>query len=114
MDTKYNGWANYETRAVKLWMDNDEGTYGYWREAAEEAWDANEGDGTFTHAEAAAIDLAERLKAETEEGAPDLGASVWADFLSAAISEVNWHEIAVDLIEAGEFADEPEEVAVED
>ena len=23
----YNGWTNYETWAVKLWMDNEEGSY---------------------------------------------------------------------------------------
>ena len=114
MDTKYNGWANYETRAVKLWMDNDEGTYGYWAATAQEVWDDTEGDDTFTHAESAAIELAKLLEREIEESAPDLGASVWSDFLAAAISEVNWHEIAADLIEDGEFADEPEEVAVED
>ncbi len=26
----YNGWSNYETWNVKLWMDNDEGSYNYW------------------------------------------------------------------------------------
>jgi len=34
-DHKYNGWTNYETWAVKLWMDNEEPSYRYWRERAE-------------------------------------------------------------------------------
>ena len=34
----YNGWTNYETWAVKLWIDNDEGTYTYWRERTRECW----------------------------------------------------------------------------
>jgi hypothetical protein len=25
-DARYNGWTNYETWAVKLWIDNDEAT----------------------------------------------------------------------------------------
>ena len=37
----YNGWSNYETWNVALWLDNDEGSYNYWqdrtREIAEES-----------------------------------------------------------------------------
>jgi len=29
MNETYNGWTNYQTWAVKLWMDNDEGAYRY-------------------------------------------------------------------------------------
>ena len=31
--TKYNGWTNWETWQVPLWIDNDEGTYRTKREA---------------------------------------------------------------------------------
>lgn len=31
-DTTYNGWPNYETWNVMLWMDNEEGAYTYYRE----------------------------------------------------------------------------------
>ena len=35
-DTKgYNGWTNYETWRVHLWLSNDEGSYNYWLEEAE-------------------------------------------------------------------------------
>jgi hypothetical protein len=33
---KYNGWNTYETWAVKLWLDNEEGSYRYWTEQARE------------------------------------------------------------------------------
>lgn len=31
-DKRYNGWANYETRNVALWIGNDEGLYNLARE----------------------------------------------------------------------------------
>ena len=108
---KYNGWTNYETWNVKLWMDNEEPSYRYWREAAQEAYDnaeAQESDGgrvIFTREESATHAIRERMKDEYEQASCDLlerssaTASVWADLLGAALSEVNWHEIAEHLIE---------------
>jgi hypothetical protein len=106
-DKTYNGWANYETWNVKLWIDNEEPSYNYWQEAAQECWDeatalsANArltGREPFTREEKAVLALERRLKSEIEEGAPDLGASMWADLLGAALSEVDWHEIASSMI----------------
>ena len=31
-DTEYNGWTNYETWNVALWLQNDEGLYNFARE----------------------------------------------------------------------------------
>ena len=41
VDKGYNGWSNYETWNVKLWIDNDEGSYEMWRERTRECWEAN-------------------------------------------------------------------------
>ena len=35
MNTKYNGWANYETWNVALWINNDPGFYSVAAEAEE-------------------------------------------------------------------------------
>lgn len=101
----YQGWENYETWCVKLWIDNEESSYTYWQEAAEESWDnapedENTLDGTWSLSETARFRLADRLKEETEEGNPlaDAG-SMWSDLLGAALSEVNWAEIANALLE---------------
>ena len=100
-DTKYNGWTNYETWAVKLWLDNDQGSCEYWADAAQELYDKSNAGGTvksFTREENAAYDLSERLKEEIGEPdsdvvkLPDNG--LYLDLLNAALSEVNWHEIA--------------------
>jgi len=95
----YNGWTNYETWAVKLWMDNDQGSDSYWCETAQEIYDEAEADRHFTREERATLNLSDRLKDEHEEARPDLGASIWSDLLGAAMSEVNWHEIAEHYIE---------------
>lgn len=81
---QYNGWTNYETWNVKLWIDNDEGSQNYWLEAAREA------DGN-------ARDLADRLKDEHVESMPAV-TGVYADLLKSALDEVDWREIAEALI----------------
>jgi len=94
MSKQYNGWTNYETWNVKLWIDNDEGLQNYWNEAAEEALRYRGND-----PEDAAGQLCCRLKDEFQDQAPDLGATCWADLLNAALSEVNWREIALSICE---------------
>jgi hypothetical protein len=96
-DKTYNGWTNYETWAVKLWMDNEEGTYNYWQDVTRDILRRSVARTYLTEREAAAIELADLLKAEHEEAAPEVS-GVFADLLSAALSEVDWHEIASSLI----------------
>jgi|SRR5579862_6270713 len=98
----YNGWTNYETWVVNLWMSNDQGSDEYYREIAHQTYNAAEqetrADGSvlFTREERATLTLADRLKDEHEERQSELTsvAGVFADLLGAALSEVNWHEIA--------------------
>jgi len=85
---EYNGWTNYETWLVKLWMDNDEGSYDYWRH---EAADCVEYDRSVSH-------LANSIKESHESALPELEGFA-ADLMNAALSEVNWSEIANSLIE---------------
>jgi len=105
--SEYNGWTNYETWAVNLWMSNDQGSDSYWNETAQELYNDADSDKTFTREERAALDLSDRLKDEHEQSQPDLGATLWTDLLGAAMSEVNWYEIAEHYI-ADVEKDEPE------
>ena len=89
---QYNGWTNYETWAVSLWIDNEEPSYGYWRaEAARYREDVED----WTEAISG---LAEQLKEEISDNAPTAEPSVYSDLLNAALSEVNWAEIAENLL----------------
>ena len=102
---RYNGWTNYETWAVKLWMDNEEGSYRYWIEASQETWAEAKADDILTREQRARYNLADRLKEEHEANAPDgmfdryQNGGVYRDLLTAALSEVNWREIAESLLE---------------
>lgn len=106
-DHRHNGWTNYETWAVALWMDNDAGSQSYWCDVADDVYARRaEADKFFTKAERATLMLAEVMKDEHEEQAEqmledtDRGPSVFADLMNAALSEVNWHEIAKHYIDA--------------
>lgn len=94
----YNGWKNYETWAVALWIDNEEGSYNRRCELAREAKEeAGEEDEDGRTAEGL---LADQLKTWIrEEEIPDLGASLYADLLGAALDEVDWYEIAENWLE---------------
>lgn len=97
-DQTYNGWTNYETWNVKLWIDNEEGDYRFWKERAEETYATAKEDQTFSQLERAALTLADELKDQFEENTPTV-TGCYADLLNAALSEVNWYEIAKSLLE---------------
>jgi len=117
----YNGWTNYETWAVALWIDNEEGSYYARQELAEpfiapediDEWseDANfyetvssedknpvyvvNEDGTRRVRVHNVTGYADAIQEWVETAMiPDLGASLASDLLGAALSEVNWREIA--------------------
>ena len=96
---KYQGWASYETWAVALWIDNDEGSYRHWRGEAHLAARGHDLEDESEKEEAVRT-LAERLKDEFESAASDVASgNLWGDLLSAAMSEVDWDEIAEHLLE---------------
>ena len=88
----YNGWSNYETWIVKLWMDNS-GDADYWA-------DANAARCPLW-SDADVYGLARDIKVAHEDAVPDdLDAVGWAaDLLGAAMSAVNWEEIARHILD---------------
>ena len=91
-DTSYNGWKNYETWAMALWIDNERSDYEWSREYANDVRKMEEED---LNGRTRAGVLADALTEYMVMMAPLLEeASVWSDLLHAAISEIDWYEIA--------------------
>jgi len=90
----YNGWKNYETWCVALWIDNDEGLCTHWKDRARSIADTTRSRYSFeTDAEAARGTLADELKDSIEDH-PLADAGLYADLLNAALGDVDWHAVA--------------------
>lgn len=114
---EYNGWTNYETWAVNLWIDNSESAFNEWHERARERWtegvepfdwETTTGANWPDQRERAISRLASDIQEQHEQDASDMldaSCGVFADLLNAALSEVNWREIAEHMIDAVQEAD---------
>jgi hypothetical protein len=80
--TEYNGWSNYETWLVSLWLDNDRLTYN--------ALEAIKAEDLSVHSKAEEL---EELVRELYEFEP---VGIVADFVNAAFGRVNWVEIVTE------------------
>ena len=107
---RYNGWTNYETWCVNLWIGNEEGSFTYWGEKAEElvrtdpddllpSWCKDGWPSWHSPDQERVARLADAMKEEIEaEGLDTVSEGLFADLLGAALSEVEWLEIAEGFI----------------
>lgn len=88
---EFNGWTNWETWCVNLWLDNDQGTQSEVSEIVANATNR--------------YVAADRVKEFTNECVFGFGdevpATLATDLVSGALSEVNWEEI-VDGVRGGQ------------
>jgi hypothetical protein len=84
----YNGWANYETWNVTLWIDNDEGLYGFVRDGLEELLDRNGNDWE-------SVSLTE-IKELIRDA---FGSNKTPDGVSLFDSTIDWSEVSDMLLE---------------
>ena len=109
-DTTYNGWTNYETWNIKLWIDNEEDRYLYWQRKVENARERHCLEGDTRHM--AAVDVARELETYHTSRVEEIGEAGFLnpsspmsmvgwqyDILNAAVRSVNWYEIAKAWIE---------------
>lgn len=95
----YNGWTNRETWLVSIWIDNEQQSYNYWREQAAFHRDQPSSSEYWTREESAKFGLAADLRTYFGESNPLVGqASFWNDLMVAALANVEWNEIAENLL----------------
>lgn len=83
-DERYNGWKNYQTWCVNLWLENSEEVLWRFQRLANEGM--------------ADTDLANMLQAYFEALNPLADEpSAFSDLLSNALQQVDWFEIAQSL-----------------
>ena len=86
MSTECNGWKNYETWIVNLWIDNDQAFANYWRDRAEEVRDVSD----------LADEMQEFYTEQAEQVIPSQG--MFNDLFNSALREVSWYDIAENYI----------------
>ena len=91
-DTTYNGWTNYETWVVNLWMDNEQASADRWLRRARETVKQEP-------TEDAQVYALQRAIKESHFGRRPSDINVYAALCRAALDEVNWQEIARSWIE---------------
>ncbi|MCE9530873.1 MAG: hypothetical protein K8T89_07085 [Planctomycetes bacterium] len=106
-DTAYQGWKNYETWAVHLYLTGDQDTDKFCialtrRAVATAATCVQVVKGNWTVDHARRHLLAESLKEFVDVRSPLADeASIYSDLLGCALYEVDWNEIADALLERG-------------
>jgi len=100
-DNEYNGWTNYETWNVALYLDNDEGIYNFMLEGLRHLLAERNGDWTGISTQ----ELRELVQSAFRgDSTPD--------GVRLSNSEIDWSEISDKLLEMAEgndLATQPEE-----
>ena len=100
-DESYNGWKNYPTWCVNLWLSNDEPLY---REALERTRETTENpphtSEYWNGEQTKRYNVADMLKDWVGELADLDEASFRSDLLGYALNQVDWHAIADAWIES--------------
>lgn len=100
MSEGYNGYLNWETWLVALWINNDEGSQDFWIEQAHEALNDAQETKYFTKEDEAVFLLSDTLK-DYFEDSPEIPMSsgFYYDLMMGALSVVDWKEVAETILD---------------
>jgi len=92
---QYNGWKNYETRLVALWIDNDGGA-DYWNQRALEKLNTTNYDQLVRGPQSLADEMEAYYTELADQVIPPQG--MFNDLFNSALREVCWYDIAENYI----------------
>jgi hypothetical protein len=106
---KYNGWTNYATWNIKVWIDNDCHDYGLWYDEALKALDSIPagkdrlsagGTNTSSIQHDAALILMKVMEThfDNEFDGQERSTGWITDLMHHTLDEVNWYEIAESIV----------------
>jgi len=95
MNMSYNGYVNYETWNVSLWLDNDQGTCNHYTDRACELAEIN----GLEDLDTLRYELGQEIKDDIEENNPLDSASLYSDLLGASLSSVCWPDVAESFVD---------------
>jgi hypothetical protein len=95
--TNHNGWTNYVTWSVHLWLTNEQGSYLHWKKRTREIL----GDQSLDdeNSPTALARLGDEIREAVHDECSIQRANLAADLMDAALSEVDWCEIAQEFID---------------
>jgi len=95
MTEKYNGWTNYETWAVNLWLSNDQETYTVIRELCRSENDEYKGSEALKETvENSTEELLDNMTtSDSPEGLQSTFKGIITDIFRANLHAVDWAEI---------------------
>jgi len=96
---EYNGWKNYETWVVALWIDNEPHTYEQRRQMAREAIADATPNPLSPSMDTARWDYEQALRQWIRDEVESQEAGLASDLLGSALDNVDWREIAQNWID---------------
>lgn len=96
MSEDYNGYTNYETWAVALHIDNDQYFSDLINTQVKEICENATGNEILSVEVSARYDVSQFLKEQIQEfmGIDDMENGLALDLLNAAISQIDWYDLA--------------------
>jgi hypothetical protein len=108
MNEESNGYTNYQTWCVALWLAVHKPIWSYWHETARQEANACQGLAIEETEDITSYNLEVRLKAEVTTVALLQEHNLYSDLLADALHQVHWGEITWDILKGLEIDIPPE------